>query len=85
MIESEMVFANLSDILDLAENLLKNVVKTIIKNNQLELEYLEQYHQKELVNELKKIINLNFPRPTYTECLEILIKNKKNFVYNEIE
>jgi len=85
MIEPEMAFANLNDILNLAEGLLKYVIKEIIKNNSSELEYLEKYHQKELISELKKISELNFPRFTYAESLEILAKNKKNFVYNEIK
>src|SRR6185436_20283928 len=85
MIEPEMAFANLNDILNLAESLLKHVIKEIIKNNSSELEYLEKYHQKELINELKKISNLDFPRLTYAECLEILAKNKESFVYNEIK
>jgi len=85
MIEPEMAFANLNDILNLAEGLLKYVIKEIMKNNSPELEYLEKYHQKELINELKKISKLNFPRLTYAEGLEILAKNKKNFVYNEIK
>ena len=85
MIEPEMTFADLNDILNLAENLLKHVIKETIKNSLPELEYLEKYHQKELISKLKKISKLNFPRLTYIECLEILAKNKKNFVYNEIK
>ncbi|CAG8509725.1 205_t:CDS:2 [Paraglomus occultum] len=62
----------------LAENLLKHVIEEVIKNNLSELNYLEKYHQKELTNELKKISNLNFPRLTYAECLEILAFYMKN-------
>ena len=80
-----MTFADLNDILNLAENLLKYVIKETTKNNSLELEYLEKHHQKELISELKKISKLNFPRLTYAEGLEILKKNKDNFVYNEIK
>jgi len=85
MVEPEMAFAVLNDILNLTENLLKHIIKKIIKDNLPELEYLEKYQQKELISELKKISNLNFPRLTYAECLEILVKNKENFVYNEIK
>jgi len=85
MVEPEMAFAGLNDILNLVENLLKYIIKKIIKDNLPELEYLEKYHQKELINELKKISNLDFPRLTYAECLEILAKNKESFVYNEIK
>src|SRR6185295_16682911 len=85
MVEPEMAFADLKDILNLTEDLLKNVIKKIIKDNLSELEYLEKYQQKELIGELKMISNLDFPRLTYAECLEILVKNKENFIYNEIK
>ena len=85
MVEPEMAFADLKDILNLTEDLLKHVIKKIIKDNLSELEYLEKYQQKELIGELKKISNLDFPRLTYAECLEILVKNKENFIYNEIK
>ncbi|KLL04107.1 MAG: asparaginyl-tRNA synthetase [Mycoplasmataceae bacterium CE_OT135] len=85
MIEPEMTFADLDDLLNLAENLLKYVIQKAIENNLPELEYLEKYHQKELIGKLKKISKLAFPRLNYAECLKILEKNKKNFVYNEIK
>jgi len=85
MVEPEMTFAGLDDILNLAEDLLKHTIKQIIENNLPELEYLEKYSQKQLISELKKIIKINFARITYAESLEILANDKSKFIYNEIK
>lgn len=85
MVEPEITFASLDDILNLAEGLLKYTIKQAIKNNLPELEYLEKYNQNQLISELKKIINIDFTRITYTESLEILANNKSKFIYNEIK
>jgi len=85
MVEPEITFANLDDILNLAEDLLKYVVRQAIENSLPELEYLEKYSQSQLVNKLKKITNINFNRITYTESLEILANGKNKFIYNEIK
>src|SRR3954465_10642118 len=85
MVEPEMTFAGLDDILNLAEGLLRYTIKQAIKNNLPELEYLEKYNQSQLISELKKIINTDFTRITYAESLEILANNKSKFIYNEIK
>lgn len=84
MIEPEIAFANLDDVLELAESLIKYIIRQVIEKNYLEIKYLENKKQIQLVNKLKKIIDADFPRLTYDESLEILAKNKKNFVYSEI-
>ena len=85
MVEPEITFANLDDILNLAEGLLKYVIRQVIENSLPELEYLEKYNQSQLVNKLKEIISINFTRVTYTESLEILVNSKNKFIYNEIK
>lgn len=85
MVEPEITFANLDDILNLAEGLLKHVIRQVIENSLPELEYLEKYNQSRLVNKLKEIISINFTRITYTESLEILVNSKNKFIYNEIK
>jgi asparaginyl-tRNA synthetase len=85
MVEPEITFADLDDVLNLSEGLLKYVIKRVTENNLPELEYLEKYNQNQLVNKLKQIISINFTRITYTESLEILENSKSKFIYNEIK
>ena len=49
-----------------------------------ELEFLENYQQKKLVNKLKKTVDADFKKIEYSKCIEILEKNKKSFVFNDI-
>lgn len=85
MIEPEMAFAELATIVSLAENLVKNVVKYILDNNANDLELLESYHQKQVINKLRNLLELNFKKVKYAEVIEILEKNKHNFVFNDIK
>lgn len=80
-----MTFADLNDILNLTESLLKYIIKQVIENNLSELEYLENYKQNQLVSKLEKIISIDFIRITYAQSLEILVNNQSKFIYNEIK
>ena len=91
MIEPEMAFADLTDDMNLAEDMLKYVIKFCVENNEEDLEFLET----RLVNEEKqKPANERSPMPlreklafclenaferlTYTEAIEILMRSKPN-------
>lgn len=85
MVELEMAFAELQDIIHLAEKLLKYVINYTIENNYSELLYLEKHHQKKLIEKLKNVASKEFCKITYQECLEILKEKKKDFVYQNIK
>jgi asparaginyl-tRNA synthetase len=85
MIEPEMSFAELETIISLAEDLVKSVINHVLNKNIKDLNFLENYHQKELVNRLKNLLELDFKKVKYSEAIEILEKNKKSFVFNNIE
>ena len=87
MIEAEMTFAELETIINLAEKMIKYVIKYVLDNNIAELEFLENYdkeNKKEVINKLKKIVDSKFKRIDYSETLEILKEKKENFVFNDI-
>ena len=69
--ETEVTWINLEELMDLAEGLIKHIVKKVLEENQEELKILER-DPKKLEPTLKK----KFPRITYTESLEILEKKK---------
>lgn len=71
--EVEWAWANLNDLIDLAEGLIKHVIKKVVKENKKELEILKR-DIKRLEPSLKK----KFPRITYDEALRLL-KEKKNY------
>jgi len=88
MVEPEMVWADLAEITNLAEKLIKQVISYILKNNNSELEFLEKYQKhnnKEITAKLEKLVKSEFKKIDYRECLEILEKNKENFVFDDIK
>lgn len=85
MVEAEMIFTNLEDIIALAERLVKHVVDYVLTNNFLELKFLQKRNQKDLIAKLKELINKKFVKIEYSECIKILAKQKKNFVFNDVK
>jgi len=71
--EVEVAWLNLKEIIDLAEGLVKHVVKKVLEKNKEELKILDRDVKKLLPATKKK-----FPRATYTEILNLL-KEKKGF------
>ena len=88
MVEPEMAFADLEEITNLAERLIKYVINYVLNNNNSELKYLEKYDEKNkkaIISKLKKITGEEFKKIDYVESIEILEKNKNNFVFNDIK
>lgn len=91
MIEPEMAFYDLNDNMDLAEELLKYVIRYAIKNCPQELEFLNERLLEEekskpqaersemgLIGKLHFVLENHFERLTYTEAFEILKDSKHN-------
>jgi asparaginyl-tRNA synthetase len=78
MLEPEMAFATLDDVVQLAEDMIVYVVKDVLERRRPELEVLER--------DLSKLeaITGNFPRLTYDEAAKILADHpESNFVYGD--
>lgn len=91
MIEPEMAFYELEDNMDLAEDLLKYVIKYALDTCPEEIEFLKNRLQEEekakpqaerselnLVEKLNFVLENNFERVSYTEAIEILKRSKPN-------
>lgn len=81
MIEPEMAFADLVDDMDIAEEMLKYIIKYVLENTPEEMAFFNQFVDKDLLNRLENVLNSDFGRVTYTEAIEILSKNNDNFDY----
>lgn len=81
MIEPEIAFADLSDDMELAEDMLKFVIKYVLENAPEEMEFLNKFVDNGLIERLTFVANSDFGRVTYTEAIEILKKNNENFDY----
>lgn len=84
MIEPEMAFAELTDYMDVAEDLVKYIIKYVRENAPEEMEFFNSFIDKELFTRLDNVANSNFARISYTEAVDILKKSGEQFQY-EVE
>lgn len=81
MIEPEMAFADIHDNMDLAEDMVRYLVKDIMENCADDLDLFERFVDPTLQQTLKNIVDNSFARITYTEAIEIMQKSGKKFEY----
>ena len=81
MIEPEIAFADLNDDMDLAEDMVKYIIKYVMENATEEMEFFNNFIDKGLFDRLNNVVNSDFGRITYTEAIEILKKNNDKFEY----
>ncbi len=81
MIEPEIAFADITDNMDLTEDLLKYVFQYILDNAGQELDFFTRFINPEVKERLEKFTKADFGRITYTEAIEIMEKSGKKFEF----
>ena len=81
MIEPEMAFADLEDNMDVAEDMLKYIIRYVLEHAPEEMAFFNSFIDKELLARLQNVLDSEFSRITYTEAIEILEKNNDKFDY----
>lgn len=81
MMEPEIAFADLNDNMQLAEDMIRYVVKYVLENCKEEMEFFNSFVDKTVLERLNKLVESKFARVTYTEAIDILQKSDKEFVY----
>ncbi len=81
MIEPEMAFADLTDIMQVAEDMLKYVIRYVLEHAPEEMNFFNSFVDKGLLDRLNHVLNSEFGHVTYTEAVEILEKNNSHFDY----
>lgn len=81
MIEPEMAFADLEDNMDVAEDMLKYIIRYVLEHAPEEMAFFNSFIDKELLARLQNVLDSEFGRITYTEAIEILEKNNDKFDY----
>ena len=79
MIEPEIAFAELKDDMKLAEDMLKYIINYCLENAPEEMEFFNNFVDKDLLARLDNVVNSDFAHVTYTEAIEILSKNNDSF------
>ena len=91
MIEPEMAFYDIDDNMDLAEEMLKFILKYVLDNCNSDLLFLENLeldseknlpqikrNENPLIHRLKQVVNNKFTRVKYDEAFQILRNSKPN-------
>ena len=81
MIEPEMAFYEITDNMDLAEEMLKYLIQYALDHCSADLEFLNNMYDKELIARLKSVIEKPFTRLTYTDAVEILKQKNQQFEF----
>ncbi len=81
MIEPEIAFADLSDDIELAEDMMKFVISYILENCKEEMKFFNQFYDKGLIERLEGIVSADFGKITYTDAIEELLKVKDQFEF----
>lgn len=81
MIEPEIAFADLSDNMDLAEDMVKYIIRYVIEKLPEEMEFFNRFIDQGLLERLENIVRSEFARITYTEAVDILQKSGRKFDY----
>ncbi len=81
MVEPEIAFANLSDDMQLAEDMIKYIINYCMENAPEEMEFFNNFIDKTLFQRLENVVGSEFAHITYTEAVEILKKEKDRFEY----
>lgn len=72
MVEPEVAFADLSDIAQLAEDMLKYVFKAVLEERADDMAFFAQRIEKDAITRLEKVISQDFVRMDYTDAIAIL-------------
>jgi asparaginyl-tRNA synthetase len=80
-VEPEVAFAELPDIIEIAEDLIKYIINAVLQKCPEELKFFNQHFEKGLIEKLEAVVNNDFAVMTYTEAIEHLLKADKQFQY----
>lgn len=80
-VEPEIAFAELDDVIEVAEAMIKFVLKDVLEKCADELAFFEKFFEKGLREKLQKIVDGDFERITYTKAIELLKDADVEFQY----
>ena len=81
MIEPEMAFMDLDDDMDVAEDMLKYIIRYVMENAPAEMDFFNRFVDKGLIERLEHVAGSEFGRVTYTEAVKLLEEHNDEFQY----
>lgn len=84
MIEPELAFADLSDNMDVIEDMVKYCINYVLEHAPEEMAFFEKMIDHDCIERVKKVANSSFKRMPYTEAITELEKVKDRFENQDI-
>lgn len=81
MIEPEIAFADIEDIAEFCEKMLKHVCGQVLEQCAEDMKFFNQYIDQECIARLQSVVDTDFVRMTYTEAVKHLEESKQEFAY----
>ena len=81
MIEPEMAFADLQDLMRVEEDMIKYIISYVLEHAPEEMNFFNQFMDKGLLDRLNNVLNNDFGRITYTDAVALLEKHNDQFEY----
>ena len=72
MIEPEIAFADINDLMDIEEDFLKYIVKYVLDTCPEEIEFFDKFVEKGLKAKLEKVVNSRFVRIDHKDVIDLL-------------
>ena len=74
MIEPEMAFCDINELMDIEEEMLKFVINYIMKECPLEIDFLDKFVEKGLRAKLQNVVDSTFTRISHHDVIDLLLK-----------
>ena len=81
MIEPEIAFCDLEQLMDIEEDCLKFVVSRVLEKCPEEMEFCDKFIEQGLIDKLHKLVNSKFVRIDHKEAINILKKADKEWEF----
>ena len=82
MVEPEMAFCDLKGNMDLAEEMIKFLIRFVLEECNDDIELFAKYVDKTLIKTLDNVASSDFKRLSYTLAVDILKRSEKKFEYD---
>jgi len=79
MVEPEMAFTDLQGNMDVCEDMVRHLIRQVLKHADSELEFLDRFVENGLLRRLERVASSEFVRITHTEAVDILEQSRQTF------
>ena len=80
-VEPEVCFCDIHDIIEIAEDFIKFIVRDVMDNCPEEMEFFNQWVEKGVIDRLRGMLAQDFVKLDYTDAIDLLRKSGKDFKY----